>query len=73
MADGRHLTARQRQILTLLSEGCTNKEVARRLGVSAGTVKVHVSQILRALGVENRTQAAAAALSWIRSHPESAG
>ena len=71
--DGRQLTARQREILTLLSEGCSNKEIARRLGVAAGTVKVHVSQILRALGVENRTQAAAAALSWIRNHPEDAG
>jgi DNA-binding NarL/FixJ family response regulator len=67
------LTPRQRQILTLLAEGCTNKDMARRLGLSAGTVKVHVSQILRALGVANRTQAAAAALSWMRSHPGQGG
>ena len=52
MTGSRPLTARQRQILTLLSEGRTNKDVARRLGVSIGTVKIHVSHILRALGVE---------------------
>lgn len=67
------LTPRQREILALLAEGRTNKEMARQLGLSAGTVKVHVSQILRALGAANRTQAAAAALSWIRSHPDDGG
>lgn len=67
------LTQRQREILALLAEGCTNKEMARRLGLSAGTVKIHVSHILRVLGVTNRTQAAAMALSWLGREGGKAG
>jgi DNA-binding NarL/FixJ family response regulator len=51
-------TARQRAILELLSRGDTNKAIARRLGVREGTVKAHVRQIIRKLGVTNRTQVA---------------
>lgn len=56
------LTPRQRDILALVADGLTNKQVARSLGVSAGTVKVHLAQILRTLGVQNRTQAVALAV-----------
>ncbi len=52
------LTARQIEVLQLIGEGLTNKSIARRLGLQEGTVKVHLRQILRQLGVKNRTQAA---------------
>lgn len=52
------LTERQRDILLLLGEGRSNKDIARRLDLSENTVKVHVSGVLRALNLTNRTQAA---------------
>ncbi|MFD7655761.1 response regulator [Actinosynnema sp. NPDC059797] len=52
------LTARERDVLALLGEGLSNQSIARRLTLSEGTVKAHVSAILQALEVENRTQAA---------------
>lgn len=52
------LTPRERQVLALLSEGLTNNEIAERLFLSAGTVRLHVSNILSKLGATNRTQAA---------------
>jgi two-component system, NarL family, nitrate/nitrite response regulator NarL len=52
------LTARQKAVLELLRRGDTNKGIARRLGMREGTVKVHVRQIMRKLGVTNRTQIA---------------
>lgn len=51
------LTFRQREIFDLLGQGLSNKLIARELGLSENTVKVHVSAILRTLGLENRTQA----------------
>ena len=54
------LTARQRDVLVLLRQGRSNKEIARALGLGSGTVKVHVAGILRALGVASRTGVAAA-------------
>jgi DNA-binding NarL/FixJ family response regulator len=55
--DGK-LTARQNEVLKLLQEGHSNKRMARVLGLSESTVKVHVRLIMRRLGVSNRTQAA---------------
>lgn len=55
------LTPRQREVLTLLGEGKSNKEIARILDLSEGTVKLHVTAILRALKVNNRTRAVVAA------------
>lgn len=57
------LTARQLQILALLCQGHSNKEIGLRLGLAVVTVKMHVSAIFRALGVINRTQAVLAARS----------
>lgn len=57
------LTNRQRTILGLVAEGKTNQHIAKRLGLSANTVRAHVSAILRELGVANRTEAAHAARS----------
>lgn len=51
------LTPRQLEILALLSQGRSNKEIGDRLGLALVTVKTHVSAIFRALGVANRTQA----------------
>jgi NarL family two-component system response regulator LiaR len=59
---GYDLTPREREVLALLVEGLTNKEIAARLTVSAGTAKLHVSNILSKLGVSNRTEAATLAL-----------
>lgn len=56
------LTARERQVLRLLMQGKTNREIARELIVSPGTVKVHVEHIIAKLGVSDRTQAAVRAL-----------
>lgn len=51
------LTAAQTRVLELLAQGKTNREIADLLGLSEGTVKVHMSAIFRALGVSNRAQA----------------
>lgn len=58
------LTEQQMRVFALLSEGISNKQIARRLDISESTVKVYVSAILRALGCDNRTQAALAALRF---------
>ena len=51
------LTPRQKHVLHLLSQGLSNKLIARELGVSLDTVKDHVAAVLKALGVNSRTQA----------------
>jgi DNA-binding NarL/FixJ family response regulator len=58
--DGVALTPRQRSVLELLVQGMTNKEIARKLGISAGTIKIHLAALYRVLGVRNRQTAAAA-------------
>jgi len=51
------LTHRQEEVLFLISDGKSNKEIATDLRLSEGTVKVHVTAIFKALNVKNRTQA----------------
>ncbi len=51
------LTAREREVLELVSEGLPNKGIAARLGVSDHTVKFHLSSIFSKLGVSTRTEA----------------
>jgi DNA-binding NarL/FixJ family response regulator len=52
------LTARQREVLALLAEGRSNKEIGKALFVSEGTIKNHVTQILHMLDVSDRTRLA---------------
>lgn len=62
------LSPREMEILTLITKGYSNKEVAYHLGISRQTVKNHMTSILRKLQVNDRTQAAVYALrhGWIR-------
>ena len=57
--DGRvdALTAREREVLELVSQGLSNKAIAARLGISDQTVKFHLSSIFSKLGVSSRTEA----------------
>ncbi len=56
------LTPRETEILGLLAEGQSNKAIARNLGISDGTVKLHVKAILRKLNVHSRVEAAVMAV-----------
>ena len=58
------LTERERQVLSLVSEGLPNKQIARRLEISEKTVKAHLTSAFRAIGVDDRMQAA----MWARRH-----
>ena len=54
------LTERQFEVLNLLTEGQPNKQIGRNLGISEGTVKIHLAAIFRVLKVRNRTEAVVA-------------
>lgn len=56
--DDAALTPRERQVLALLAKGFSNKLIARELGLSLGTVKVHVKHILKKLKLKTRVEAA---------------
>jgi DNA-binding NarL/FixJ family response regulator len=66
VADGRGaaiaLSTREREVLTLLANGCNNSEIAHRLYISPSTVKNQISGLLSKLDVDNRTQAACLAI-----------
>lgn len=64
----RLLTDRERDVVALVAEGLTNKEIGRRLGISPATVKVHVERIIGKLGVADRTQAAVLITQMRRDH-----
>jgi len=63
------LTDRERQIMALVSEGLSNKEIGRRLNIADGTIKVHLHHIFQKLEISNRTVLAAFAIS----HTDDAG
>jgi len=62
------LTEREREIMRLVSVGLSNKEIARRLKIADGTIKVHLHKMFQKLAISNRTELAALAIS----HNESA-
>jgi DNA-binding NarL/FixJ family response regulator len=66
------LSPREMEILKCVTNGLSNKEIARRLRISQQTVKNHMTSILKKLNVQDRTQAAVMALSrgWVRVEPE---
>ncbi|MCG8543205.1 MAG: response regulator transcription factor [Alphaproteobacteria bacterium] len=53
-----NLTNRESDILSCLTEGSPNKLIARQLGITEATVKIHMKSLIRKIGVQNRTQAA---------------
>jgi two-component system, NarL family, nitrate/nitrite response regulator NarL len=59
----RLLTERERQIMRLVSEGLSNKEIARQLNISEGTIKVHLHHIFEKLAIKHRTALAVFARS----------
>lgn len=56
------LTIREMEVFQWLCQGKTNWEIGKILGISAWTAKIHVCNILKKMGVNNRTQAAASML-----------
>jgi NarL family two-component system response regulator LiaR len=60
--DGRDLTAREQEVLALMSDGLNNRQIAEKLVVSRSTVKFHVSSILSKLDATSRAQAVAVAV-----------
>jgi DNA-binding NarL/FixJ family response regulator len=58
--DTMSLTPRQREVVTLIAHGATDKEIARSLGITTPTAQKHVANVLKRLGVPNRAAAAAA-------------
>jgi DNA-binding NarL/FixJ family response regulator len=68
---GVELTQRQAEVLALLVQGKPNKIISRELGLAQGTVKIHVTAILRKLKVSNRTQAALTASRFVVSSGDS--
>lgn len=58
-----HLTARQAEVLESLESGASNKEIARKLNLTEGTVKIHLAAIYRQIGVKSRGEAIAWSLA----------
>jgi DNA-binding NarL/FixJ family response regulator len=58
----RPLSTRETQVMTLMSEGMTNQQIAGRLSVTVHAVKFHLAAIYRKFGVHNRTEAVVAFL-----------
>jgi DNA-binding CsgD family transcriptional regulator len=70
---GRDLTVRERQIAEAVSRGLSNKQIAAELWIAEGTVKYHLSNIYTKLGLTNRTQLVALALSYEPAETTRAG
>ena len=67
------LTGRERQVLDLIAEGCTNRQIGERLFLAEKTVKNYVSGLLTKLGMERRTQAAVYGAQLQRPAPDRPG
>ena len=59
----RNLTEREREIAELIVRGISNREVAKQLGIAHGTANVHLNNIYRKLGINNRVLLA---MAWLR-------
>jgi DNA-binding NarL/FixJ family response regulator len=68
---GLGITRRQAEVLQLMVNGCSNKDIARQLGLSDQTIKTHVTAILRTLNVQSRSRAVVAAARF-GCHPSDA-
>ncbi|MFE9425787.1 response regulator [Kitasatospora sp. NPDC006697] len=67
------LTDREREILALIGEGLTNRQIGERLYLAEKTVKNHISRLLAKLGVERRVQAAVIATQALAAHDHAPG
>ena len=56
LPSGEHLTRRQIEVLTLLEEGLSNKQISAKLNITEPTVKLHIHGLFHKLGATNRTQ-----------------
>ncbi|MFD7639474.1 response regulator [Kitasatospora sp. NPDC059795] len=65
-----NLTEREREILALIGEGLTNRQIGERVFLAEKTVKNHISRLLAKLGVERRVQAAVIATQTMAAHAE---
>jgi DNA-binding CsgD family transcriptional regulator len=65
LAQAGDLSAREAEILAMVADGLSNREIAQRFWVTETTIKFHLSRIYRKLEVQNRTAAA----MWLRDHP----
>ena len=65
------LTRRQNEILPLIAQGMSNKEISQHLNIAEGTTKIHTAALLRALGARNRTEAAFMAARLVGSSKRS--
>jgi two-component system nitrate/nitrite response regulator NarL len=71
-SDGVRLSPREKEVLLHLTDGHSNKAIARHLNMAEATVKVHIKNLLREINVSNRTQAAIWALAnlpELANHP----
>ena len=63
----RNLTPRDISVIRLVVDGRTNKEIAFELGLTIGTIKVYVTQILHKLEMRNRVELAVWSAPWLRN------
>lgn len=64
------LTERQSQVLAQVVQGKSNREIAEALGISEGTVKIHITAVFKSIGVSSRTQALVAATNYTPPPPK---
>jgi len=64
------LSGREQEILFLLGEGMANKEIAHRLGLAEGTVRIHVHNIYQKTGIPSRMALITAALAYLERRPK---
>lgn len=68
-SDDLALSPRQREVLALIVQGLPNKEIARKLNLAVGTVKIHVAVLFHKMNVTSRTAAAVAGMRLLAASP----